>query len=196
MIAIFPPPPVQGLGTIGGFKLQVEDRTDQGYEALDQAMKTIQAKARKTPELAGVFSSFNINVPQLYADLDRTKAHAAGRRRAGRVRHHADLSGLALCQRLQPLRPHLRGDRPGRHAVPLARRTISCACRPATSTGEMVPLGAIVRRHAKPPAPTAPCATTASAPPISTAAPAPGYSTGQAQAAITEDPRTRPCPRA
>jgi hypothetical protein len=34
-IAIFPPPPVQGLGTIGGFKLQVEDRTDLGYEALD-----------------------------------------------------------------------------------------------------------------------------------------------------------------
>ena len=33
-VAIFPPPPVQGLGTIGGFKLQIEDRTDQGYQAL------------------------------------------------------------------------------------------------------------------------------------------------------------------
>src|SRR3546814_729155 len=50
-IAIFPPPPVQGLGTIGGFKLQVEDRTDRGYEALDQTMKAVQARARTTPEL-------------------------------------------------------------------------------------------------------------------------------------------------
>ncbi len=77
-IAIFPPPPVQGLGTIGGFKLQVEDRTDQGYEALDAAMKAVVTKARQTPELAGVFTSYNVSVPQLYADLDRTKAMQLG----------------------------------------------------------------------------------------------------------------------
>jgi multidrug efflux pump len=77
-IAIFPPPPVQGLGTIGGFKLQVEDRTDLGYEALDAAMKKVIAKARAAPELAGIFSSYQINVPQLYADLDRTKAVQLG----------------------------------------------------------------------------------------------------------------------
>jgi hydrophobe/amphiphile efflux-1 (HAE1) family protein len=77
-IAIFPPPPVQGLGTIGGFKLQVEDRTDLGYEKLDAAMKDIIAKARQAPELAGIFTSYAINVPQLYADLDRTKARQLG----------------------------------------------------------------------------------------------------------------------
>jgi hydrophobe/amphiphile efflux-1 (HAE1) family protein len=77
-IAIFPPPPVQGLGTIGGFKLQVEDRTDLGYEALDAAMKQVVAKARQAPELAGIFTSYEINVPQLYADLDRTKALQLG----------------------------------------------------------------------------------------------------------------------
>jgi multidrug efflux pump len=77
-IAIFPPPPVQGLGTIGGFKLQVEDRTDQGYEALDKAMKEVVAKARQAPELAGVFTSYAINVPQIFADLDRTKARQLG----------------------------------------------------------------------------------------------------------------------
>ncbi|MDR3516910.1 MAG: efflux RND transporter permease subunit [Azospirillaceae bacterium] len=77
-IAIFPPPPVQGLGTIGGFKLQVEDRTDLGYERLDAAMKAVVAKARQTPELAGVFSSYQINAPQLLADLDRTKAMQLG----------------------------------------------------------------------------------------------------------------------
>jgi multidrug efflux pump len=77
-IAIFPPPPVQGLGTIGGFKLQVEDRTDLGYEALDSAMKAIEGKAMQAPELAGIFSSYKINVPQLNVDLDRTKAMQLG----------------------------------------------------------------------------------------------------------------------
>jgi multidrug efflux pump len=77
-IAIFPPPPVQGLGTIGGFKLQIEDRTDAGYEALDAAVKEVSAKVAKTPELAGMFSSYKINTPQLFVDLDRTKAMQLG----------------------------------------------------------------------------------------------------------------------
>jgi multidrug efflux pump len=77
-VAVFPPPPVQGLGTIGGFKLQVEDRADLGYVALDTAMKQVMAKAAKAPELAGVFSSYQINTPQLFADLDRTKAEQLG----------------------------------------------------------------------------------------------------------------------
>ncbi len=67
-----------GLGTIAGFKLQVEDRTDQGNQVLNQVMAEIQTKARKTPELQGVFSNFNIGVPQLYAHLDRTKASNLG----------------------------------------------------------------------------------------------------------------------
>jgi multidrug efflux pump len=77
-IAMFPPPPVQGLGTIGGFKLQIEDRTGQGYQALDEATKAFMAKAMQAPELAGLFSSYQVNVPQLYADVDRTKARQLG----------------------------------------------------------------------------------------------------------------------
>jgi multidrug efflux pump len=77
-IAMFPPPPVQGLGTTGGFKLQIEDRASLGYEALDASMKEFLTKAYKTPELAGIFSSFQLNVPQLYADIDRTKARQLG----------------------------------------------------------------------------------------------------------------------
>ncbi|NKN38804.1 efflux RND transporter permease subunit [Agrobacterium sp. a22-2] len=72
--AIFPPPPVQGLGAIGGFKLQIEDRNGLGYEALDAAVKGFLAKAYATPELVGLFSSYQVNVPQLYADVDRAKA--------------------------------------------------------------------------------------------------------------------------
>ena len=76
--AIFPPPPVQGLGTIGGFKLQIEDQAGLGYEALDRATKDFLAKAATTPELAGLFSSYSINVPQLYANIDRAKARQLG----------------------------------------------------------------------------------------------------------------------
>ncbi|MCO5732499.1 efflux RND transporter permease subunit [Rhizobium sp. SSA_523] len=77
-IAIFSPPPVNGLGTTGGFKLQIEDRSGFGYQALDEATKAVIGKAYQTPELAGIFSSYQINVPQLYADLDRTKAEQLG----------------------------------------------------------------------------------------------------------------------
>ena len=77
-IVIFPPPPVQGLGTTGGFKLYLEDRGSLGYEALDQATKAFLAKAYQAPELAGLFSTYQVNVPQLYADVDRTRARQLG----------------------------------------------------------------------------------------------------------------------
>ncbi|MEN0118619.1 MAG: efflux RND transporter permease subunit [Agrobacterium cavarae] len=77
-IAMFPPPPVNGLGTTGGFKMQIEDRAGFGYQTLDEVTKAFLGKAYQTPELAGLFSSFQINVPQLYADLDRAKAEQLG----------------------------------------------------------------------------------------------------------------------
>jgi multidrug efflux pump len=77
-VAVFPPPPVSGMGSIGGFKLQVEDRGDLGYEALDNVMKTITGKAYQNPALTGIFSSYTIDTPQLYADVDRTKAQQLG----------------------------------------------------------------------------------------------------------------------
>jgi len=77
-IVIFPPPPVQGLGTTGGFKLQLEDRASLGFKALNEATQAFMAKAAQAPELAGMFTSFQVNVPQLYADLDRTRARQLG----------------------------------------------------------------------------------------------------------------------
>lgn len=75
---VLPPPPVHGLGTTGGFKMQIEDRADLGNKVLAQTINAIMAKAQKTPELAGVFSGFQINVPQLYVDIDRTRAKQLG----------------------------------------------------------------------------------------------------------------------
>ena len=77
-IAIFPPPPVQGLGTIGGFRLQIQDRGNHGYEELYNITMQVMMKAWQTPELAGVFSSYQVNVPQLDLDIDRTKAKQQG----------------------------------------------------------------------------------------------------------------------
>jgi len=77
-IVMFPPPPVMGLGTTGGFKLQLEDRASLGYDAMDAAVKAFMAKASQAPELAGLFTSWQVNVPQLWADIDRTKARQLG----------------------------------------------------------------------------------------------------------------------
>ena len=72
------PPPVQGIGQAGGFKMQVEDRsglaTPQQFEA---ATQTLIAEAGKDPQIAAAFSTFRASVPQLYANVDRVKAKKA-----------------------------------------------------------------------------------------------------------------------
>ena len=77
-MAIFPPPPVQGLGTIGGFRLQIEDRGNLGYEELYKETQNVIAKSRSVPELAGLFTSYTVNVPQVDAAIDREKAKTHG----------------------------------------------------------------------------------------------------------------------
>ena len=77
-VAVFPPPPVQGLGSIGGFKLYVEDRGGAGFEELyAQTMGTI-GQARQAPQLGGLLSSFQVNVPQIDAKVDRERAKTYG----------------------------------------------------------------------------------------------------------------------
>jgi len=79
-IAILPPPPVQGLGTTGGFKMQIEDKGDAGFEKLNETVNEILGKARQNPALNPwkTYSLFGINSPQLYVNLDRTKAKQLG----------------------------------------------------------------------------------------------------------------------
>ena len=119
---MFPPPPVAGLGTIGGFKLQIEDRAGLGYEALDEATKAFLAQALKAPELAGMFSGYQVNVPQLYADIDRVKARQLGVAVTDVFETMQIYLGSLYVERLQPLRPHLLGARAGRCQVPRPRR--------------------------------------------------------------------------
>jgi multidrug efflux pump len=77
-IAIFPPPPVQGLGTVAGFKLYIEDRAGMGLEPLYKETSSTLQKGNQTPGLMGVFSSFDINVPQIDSHVDREKAKTYG----------------------------------------------------------------------------------------------------------------------
>src|SRR5262245_41874908 len=77
-VLTIPPPPVQGLGTVGGFKMMLQDRAGLGPEALVKAAKALVAAANKDPHFAGVFTLFNVGSPSVYADIDRVKAEKVG----------------------------------------------------------------------------------------------------------------------
>jgi gold/copper resistance efflux pump len=77
-VGVFPPPPVPGLGALGGFKMQIEDRSGNGPEALYAATQALMGRAMQEPSLTGMLSSFEINVPQLSLDVDRERAKAQG----------------------------------------------------------------------------------------------------------------------
>jgi multidrug efflux pump len=75
---LFGAPPIDGLGSTGGFKMQVQDRGASGLEALQGAVANVAAKGNAQPGLVGLFSSFSANQPQLYVDVDRVKAKKQG----------------------------------------------------------------------------------------------------------------------
>jgi hydrophobe/amphiphile efflux-1 (HAE1) family protein len=77
-ISIFGAPPIDGLGTTGGFKLIVEDRGNQGLDELQRVTDKVVEEANNTPGLQGVFGSVRSNTPWLYLDIDREKCLAIG----------------------------------------------------------------------------------------------------------------------
>jgi multidrug efflux pump len=181
-IAMFPPPPVAGLGTIGGFKLQIEDRAGLGYKALDEATKAFMAKAAAAPEIAGLFSSFQVNVPQLYADIDRTKARQLG---------------VAVTDVFETLQIYLGSsyvndfNKFGRTYTVRAQADAAFRAYPEhiaklqvrSATGEMVPLGAVLNVRSDSGPERAMRYNGFLSSDINAGA-APGFSTGQAQAAV------------
>ena len=72
------PPPVSGIGNAGGFRMMVEDRAGRGPVALQNAVYAMMGKAAHTPGLNQVYSLFETTTPQLYLDIDRTKAQLLG----------------------------------------------------------------------------------------------------------------------
>ena len=77
-VLTIPPPPVQGIGNSGGFKMMLEDRAGLGTQALVDATNTLVAAANKDPSFAGVFTLLNAGSPSVYADIDRLKAEKVG----------------------------------------------------------------------------------------------------------------------
>lgn len=183
-IAIFPPPPVQGLGTIGGFKLQIEDRGNFGYQALNNTLNEVTAKAQKVPELTGIFSSYKISVPQLHAELDRTRAMQLG---------------VEIDQVFEAMQVYLGSlyindfNRFGRTYQVIAQAEKQFRDTPEdilrlkvrNNKGEMVPLGSLVRVTETFGPETAQRYNAFLAADLNGNA-APGYSSGQAQDAISK----------
>ncbi|HEY3847569.1 MAG TPA: efflux RND transporter permease subunit, partial [Acetobacteraceae bacterium] len=77
-VLTIPPPPVQGIGNSGGFKMMLEDRAGLGTQALVNAANALVAAANKDPSFAGVFTLLNTGSPSVYADVDRLKAEKVG----------------------------------------------------------------------------------------------------------------------
>ncbi|POZ52355.1 efflux RND transporter permease subunit [Methylovulum psychrotolerans] len=77
-IAVFAPPPIRGMGSVGGFKLQIQDRTNAGIAALQRTNAELVSKGNQQPGLVGLFTTFRTSVPQLFVDVDRTRVKAMG----------------------------------------------------------------------------------------------------------------------
>ncbi|MBU1376471.1 MAG: efflux RND transporter permease subunit [Alphaproteobacteria bacterium] len=183
-IAVFPPPPVQGLGTIGGFRMQIQDTAGLGPEALNEATQKVIAAAAKDPSLTGVFSSYQIGVPKIRADVDREKARA---------------QGVALGDLYETMQVYLGSlyvndfNRFGRTYPVNVQADQRFRLQPEdilrlqtrNAAGQMIPLGAFVTTHET----TGPERTShynGSLTAEINAGPAVGYSTGQAQTALEE----------
>jgi hydrophobe/amphiphile efflux-1 (HAE1) family protein len=78
LVLVVQPPPIAGIGNTGGFRMMVEDRQSRGSQALVDAATTMMSKSAQTPGVAQVFTLFENSTPQLYLDIDRTKAQLLG----------------------------------------------------------------------------------------------------------------------
>ncbi len=183
-VLVVPPAPVNGLGTSGGFKLQIEDRASLGLAALQETASAATYLAYTNPALSQVYSTFKVTVPQLEADVDREKAKA---------------QGVPLTSLFETLQIYLGSlyvndfNRFGRTYQVIAQadeRFRNDAAditrlRVRNANGQMVPLGSLVRvREISGPDRVVryngyPAAELSGNP-------GPGYSSGQAEAAIEE----------
>jgi multidrug efflux pump len=77
-INVFEAPPVDGLGTAGGFKIVLQDRGDLGLDSLQNVANSIVSRGKEDRDLRGLFTSFRANTPWLDLNIDRTKARLLG----------------------------------------------------------------------------------------------------------------------
>ena len=143
IVSVFGAPPVDGLGSAGGFKLMVEDRGNLGLGELQTA-----ADADRRPRQRHPRADRRLHQPAGQHALALSghrsaEGQIAGRAAQRRLRRPAGLHGLALRQQLQPVRPLLAGQRAGRRRFPPHARR-SQATEGPQRPGEMVPLGTLI----------------------------------------------------
>ena len=78
LVLVIQPPPVAGIGNAGGVRMMIEDRAARGSQALLEATTAMVGRAAQTPGLTQVFTLFENSTPQIYLDIDRTKAQLLG----------------------------------------------------------------------------------------------------------------------
>jgi multidrug efflux pump len=183
-IGVYPAPSIQGLGQLGGFRMQIEDRAGMGPVALNAAVRAIEADAAKDPRLAGVYSGYGIGVPKIRADVDREKARA---------------QGVSLTDLFETMQVYMGSlyvndfNRFGRTYQVNVQADQKFRLQPEdmlhlqtrNAAGQMIPLGAFITTHAT----TGPEQTAHYNGQLTAeinGGPAPGYSTGQAQKALEE----------
>ena len=118
MIGIFGAPPVDGLGTAGGFKIMIEDHNgDLGpatLRNLQDVGQNIVNAGSDDAKLQDLFASFRANTPWLYLDIDRIQAKTLGLSISDIFDALQVYPGSLYRQRFQPIRPHMAGERAGR----------------------------------------------------------------------------------
>ena len=101
IVSAFGAPPIDGLGTTGGFKLIIEDRGNLGLDYLQRVSDQIVERGNETPGLQGLFNSSRANTPWLYLADRPDQMHGPGRAGQRALQYAAGLPGLLLCQQLQ-----------------------------------------------------------------------------------------------
>ena len=122
VVNIFGAPPVEGLGTAGGFKIIVQDRGDNTLSTLQEKADKVVAAGNADPRLQGVFTSFRADTPWLELIVNRTQAKDKGRVHRRPPDDLGVNAGAVLHQRLQPFRPHLASECASSRSLPRGDR--------------------------------------------------------------------------
>ena len=145
-ILTFPPPAIRGLGTAGGFSMQIEDRRNVGFTQLEAIAQEVAGVANGQAGLSQVYTTFSANVPQLFADIDRTKAKKLG---VSLISIFTTLQTYLGSTYVNDFTKFGRSYQVKVQAAPSFRSNIEDIKRleVKNNKGEMVPLGTLVSIH-------------------------------------------------
>ncbi|STX51165.1 multidrug efflux pump [Legionella busanensis] len=177
-------PAIPGLGSVGGFQLEIQDRNYKGVDFLAKAVSQFVEEGKKRPELKGVFSDLNTKVPQLYLDIDRTRAKALNISITNLLTTLQTYLGAYYVNNFtkygQTYRVLVQAEGNARaDATDITKLYVK------SDTGKMIPLSSLVKVKSINGPFNIPHYNLYTAATV-TGGPAPGYSSGQALAAIEE----------